>query len=522
MFLGCSPCCNSCPINVDRLRLEFDGWADQCSLSLLFGRRRLWSADNGGSITLFRNCTFIGVPLCTWSGWIHRTPDGIYYTWTLDATKGTLSFDDLVTFLPPGDSLSLACTVNNAAAGRLAVENAAGVQPGMWVQRVPVGGQYLFAADTKVAAVDGNVITLSSPLLSPTAGAAAFLSPVTFLLPDEGAFGRLPFQDERPLLVASVADNVPVQWCDAVTVAISVGTGDYVPVTVAPTCPNIVRPGVDQVAAVSGGQLYAKGHCSVHDDFAGEVVGLGGTGVGTYSDDPVSIAVDFSTSAVVHEAGNFSRPVFDPFQGLKLLNGTYELRPDIVVLDRHFSHPSFIGTDPQVEGFGYSLSLQYGFAPGLYRYIDEGTGEEFFFPVPATPPPYDNVGTIMVCSAELFVSVWPELAKAERTLQFISAMGGNGDQVDLQQVVSVCQAGEADEIAWHWSYRFRALTEPLALGRPSGGGRASRRGSTDFVQRTCAAPSFDDSIEFDWYWSPAAGGSTQVDKVTVALSLTIG
>jgi hypothetical protein len=277
---------------------------------------------------------------------------------------------------------------------------------------------------------------------------------------------------------------------------------------------------------VSGGQLYAKGHCSVHDDFAGEVVGLGGTGVGTYSDDPVSIVVDFSTSAVVHEAGNFSRPVFDPFQGLKLLNGTYELRPDIVVLDRHFSHPSFIGTDPQVEGFGYSLKLQYGFGPGLYRYIDEGTGEEFFYPDPLPPPgnPLGNVGTIMQCSAELFVSVWPELAKAERTLQFISAMGGNGDQLDLPQVVSVCQAGEADEIAWHWSYRFRARTTPLRSPpfTTTGEGTSSRRGSTDFVERTCAAPSFDDSVELDWYWAVAAGGSTQVDKVTVALSLTIG
>ena len=520
MFLGCSPCCNSCPINVDRLRLEFDGWADQCSTVLLPGRRRLWSADNGGSITLFRDCTFIGVPLCTWSGWIHGRLEGDYYTWTLDGTKGTLSFAGLVTFLPPGNSLSLACTVNNAAAGRLAVENAAGVQPGMWVQRVPVGGQYLFAADTKVTAVDGNVITLSSPLLSPTAGAAAFLSPVTFLLPDEGAFGRLPFEDERPLLVASVADNVPVQWCDEVTVAISVGTGDYVPVTVAPTCANIVRPGVDQAAAVSGGQLYAKGHCSVHDDFAGEVVGFQGTGTGTYSDDPVSVEVDFSTSVVVDEAGNFPRPVFDAFLGLKLLNGTYELRPDVDVRDRHIF---LAGTDPQVDGFGYSLKLQYGFGPGLYRYIDEGTGEEFFFPVPATPPPYDNVGTIMVCSAELFVSVWPELAKLDRTLQFISAdTNGNGDRVDSSPAVTVCQTGEVDQIAWHWSYRFRAFTQPLALGRRSGGGRASRRGSTDFVERTCAAPSFNDSIEFDWYWTEGGFRPTQVDKVTVSLSLNIG
>jgi hypothetical protein len=337
--------------------------------------------------------------------------------------------------------------VNNAAAGKLATENAEDVQPGMWVQRVPVGGQYLCAADTKVTSVDGNVITLSSPVLSPAAGAAAFLSPVTFLMPDEGAFGRLPFEDERPLLVASVADNVPVQWCDAVTVAISVGTGDYVPVTVAPTCANIVRPGVDQVAAVSGGQLYAKGHCSVHDDFAGEVVGFQGTGNGTYSDDPVSVEVDFSTSVVVDEAGNFPRPVFDAFQGLKLLNGTYELRPSIVVQDRHIF---LAGTDPQVDGFGYSLNLQYGFGPGLYRYIDEGTGEEFFYPNPMPPPgtPLGNVGTIMVCSAELFVSVWPELAKLDRTLQFISAdVGRNGDRVDSSPAVTVCQTGEADKIA---------------------------------------------------------------------------
>ena len=545
MFLGCSPCCKSCPIDADRLRLEFDGWADECTTDgwyaptawapeggINFPRRRLWSADNGGSITLFRDCTvddpfdgvptLAGVPLCKWSGWIHRRREGDYYTWTLDPAKGTLSFNGAVTFLPPGDSLSLECTVNNAAAGRLATQDAADVQPGMWVQRVPVDGQYLFAADTKVTSVDGNVITLSSPLLSPAAGAAAFLSPVTFLLPDEGAFGKLPFDDERPLLVASVAENVPLHWCDAVTVAISVGTGDYVPVTVAPTCPNIVRSGVDQVAASQGGYLYAKGHCSVHDEYAGEAVDP------VWSDDPVPVTVDFSSSTTVHTQANpvsFTRSPFDAFVGLKLLNGTYELKPDVDVRDRH----QYIGTrggvtDLYVNGFGCSLTLAYGFGPGLYRFIDSGTGEEFF--LPGTPPPYDNVGPLIRCSASLSISVWPELAKADRTRRYIGA-DKNGERTEPfmdQAVVPVCQGGGADQIAWHWSYRFSAYAEMPAEGllpAQADGSSMTRRGSTDFVERTCAVTSFDDSVEFDWYRN-ASGGTGQVDKMTVSLSLSIG
>jgi hypothetical protein len=461
--------------------------------------------------------------LCKWSGWIHRRREGNYYTWTLDVTKGTLSFDGAVTFLPPGDSLSLECTVNNAAAGRLATQNAEDVQPGMWVQRVPVDGQYLFAEDTKVTAVNDNVITLSSPLLSPAAGAAAFLSPVTFLLPDEGAFGRLPFEDERPLLVASVVENVPLSWCNEVTVAISVGTGDYVPVTVAPTCPNIVRPGIDQLAASSGGFLYAKGHCSVNDDFAGEVVGL------VYSDDPVPVSVNFSSSTTVHAQANpaiFTRPPFDAFVGLKLLNGTYELKPDVDVRDRHqYIGPRGGVTDLYVDAFGYSMTLQYGFGPNLYRFIDSGTGEEFFYPVPMPPPgePFGNVGPLIRVSASLSISVWPELAKADRTRQYIGA-DKNGERAEPfmdQAVIPICQAGEADEIAWHWSYRFNTYQDTLEVGGQSGGGSMTRRGSTGFVARTCGAPSFDESVEFDWY-RDTAGRSGQVDKMTVSLSLSIG
>jgi len=523
MFLGCSPCCKSesCPIDADRLRLEFDGWADQCSTDL-GGRVRLWSADNGGSITLFRDCTVdnpfdgvptvAGIPLCKWSGWIHERNENYLYTWTLDGTKGTLSFNGAVTFLPPGDSLSLECTVNNAAAGRLATQDAADVRPGMWVQRVPINGQYLFAEDTKVTAVDGNVVTLSSPLLSPAAGAAAFLSPVTFLLPDEGAFGRLPFDDSRPLLVASVAETVPLHWCDEVTVAISVGTGDYVPVTVAPTCPNIVRPGIDKLAASPGGFLYAKGHCSINDDFAGEVVGL------VYSDDPAPVSVNFSSSTTVHTQATpaiFTQPPFDAFLGIKLLNGTYELKPDRFVRDRYFGF--------EKDRFGYSMTRQYGFAPRAYRYIDSGTNEEFFFPDPMPPPgePLGNVGYLIRCSALVQISVWPEFAKADKTRTFISS-DINGARGDNSPVVPVCQAGGADQIAWHWSYRVETLTEPLAPGRQTGGGSTARRGSTDFVDRACAAPSFSDSVEFDWYWREPRGSSTQVDKVTVSLSLSIG
>jgi hypothetical protein len=461
--------------------------------------------------------------LCKWSGWIHRRSEGDLYAWTLDVTKGNLSFGGAVTFLPPGDSLSLECTVTSAADGKLATQNAEDVQPGMWVQRVPVDGQYLFAEDTKVTAVNDNVITLSSPLLSPAAGAAVFLSPVTFLMPDEGAFGRLPFEDERPLLVASVAENVPLHWCDEVTVAISVGTGDYVPVTVAPTCPNIVRPGIDQVAASPGGFLYAKGHCSVHDDFAGEVVGL------VYSDDPVPVSVNFSSSTTVHTQANpaiFTGPPFDAFVGLKLLNGAHELKPDVDVRDRH----QYIGnrgglSDLLVNAFGYSMRIQYGFGPNLYRFIDSGTGEEFFFPDPLPPPgePIGNVGPLIRCSASLSISVWPELAKADRTRQYIGA-DKNGERTEPfmdQAVVPVCQAGEADQIAWHWSYRFRTYTETIEVGGQIGGSSMSRRGSTGFVDRTCAAPSFDDSVEFDWYWNQSLR-SGQVDKMNVSLSLNVG